>query len=321
VTETGDGRRGLLAGLSLRGQLRPSPTAVRDLELDDQRLARNRGAAQGLDDATLGRYRERIERYALKAAREAKAHTSWISPNEEYERALGAFVRALLARVQPNPFLDDLRAQAGLLAWFGALNSLSLALIKFTSPGVPDLYQGSELIDLSLVDPDNRRPVDFALRARILEEVLAPGADCAAARGLAQAPQDGRAKLHVAARLLALRRELPELFRLGSYAPLESRGAQAAHVIAYARRHEGRTLVVIAGRLFAKLLGEPGRLPLGRQTWSDTAVAAGELGEGARLVNVLTGEALTVRDGAIALAPSFANFPGAALLFEAPNRA
>ncbi|OGA38295.1 MAG: 4-alpha-glucanotransferase [Betaproteobacteria bacterium RIFCSPLOWO2_12_FULL_68_19] len=278
--------------------------------------------AQGLDDATLGRYRERIERYALKAAREAKAHTSWISPNEEYERALGAFVRALLARVQPNPFLDDLRAQAGLLAWFGALNSLSLALVKFSSPGVPDLYQGSELIDLSLVDPDNRRPVDFALRARILEEILAPGADrAAAARGLAQAPQDGRAKLLVTARLLALRRDLPELFRLGSYFPLESRGAQAAHVIAYARRHEGRTLVVIAGRLFAKLLGEPGRLPLGRETWGDTAVAAGELGDGARLVNVLTGEALTVSDGAIALAQSFANFPGAALLFEAPTRA
>jgi (1->4)-alpha-D-glucan 1-alpha-D-glucosylmutase len=92
-------------------------------------------------------------------------------------------------------------------------------------------------------------------------------------------------------------------------------------VIAYARRHEGRTLVVIAGRLFAKLLGEPGRLPLGAETWSDTAVAAGELGEGARLVNVLTGEALTVRDGAIALAQSFASFPAAALLFEAPTRA
>jgi (1->4)-alpha-D-glucan 1-alpha-D-glucosylmutase len=275
--------------------------------------------AQGLDQAALGAFRERIERHALKAAREAKAHTSWISPNEEYERALLAFVRALLGRVQPNPFLDDLRAQAATLAWFGALNSLSMALIKFTSPGVPDLYQGNELLDFSLVDPDNRRPVDFALRARLLDEVLAWKADCAArARGLAQAAQDGRAKLHVTARLLAVRRKLPDLFRLGSYLPLAIHGARAEHALAYARRHDGRTLVVIAGRLFAKLLGEPGRLPLGEETWGDTALAAGELGDGARLTNVLTGESLAVRDGAITLAQACRSFPAAALLLEAP---
>lgn len=273
---------------------------------------------QALDDAALGEYRERMELYALKAAREAKAHTSWISPNEDYERALGAFVRALLARVQPNPFLDDLRVQSGRLAWFGALNSLSMALVKFSSPGVPDLYQGNELLDFSLVDPDNRRPVDFALRARLLDEVLAFGADRAAqARRLAQAAQDGRAKLHVTALLLALRRELPDLFRLGDYLPLAARGAREKHVLAYARRHDGRTLVIIAGRLYATLLGEPGRLPLGDETWGDTVVDAGELGGGARLVNALTGETLTVRGGSIAMAQAFANFPAAALLLEA----
>ncbi|MEO8008285.1 MAG: malto-oligosyltrehalose synthase, partial [Betaproteobacteria bacterium] len=118
------------------------------------------------------------------------------------------------------------------------------------------------------------------------------------------------------ARLLALRRELPDLFRKGSYVPLDCRGAQAAHVLAYARQHEGRTLVVIAGRLFAKLLSEPGRLPLGSEVWTDTGVAAGSLAEGMRFANVLTGEKLAVRGGTIALAQAFANFPAAALISE-----
>jgi (1->4)-alpha-D-glucan 1-alpha-D-glucosylmutase len=270
---------------------------------------------QALDEVALAALRERIEAYALKSAREAKAQTSWISPNEAYEKALAAFVRGLLARVQPNPFLDDLRALAATLGWFGALNSLSLVLLKYTSPGVPDLYQGNELLDLSLVDPDNRRPVDFALRERLLGEILEPAADRAAlARELAQAAQDGRAKLLVTARLLELRRGLPGLFRFGGYQPLEARGARAAHVVAFARQHEGRTLVTIAGRLFARLSGEPGRLPLGFEAWGDTVVGAGALAEGTRLVHALTGETVVVRGGAIALAEAFGSFPAAALL-------
>ena len=270
-----------------------------------------------LNESSLAAWRDRIERYMIKAAREAKAQTSWISPNEDYENALAEFVRGTLARVQPNLFLDELRARAEPIAWFGALNSLTMALLKFTSPGVPDLYQGSEIMDLSLVDPDNRRPVDFALRARLLEEISGDCADSAArARTLAQSPHDGRAKLHIGARLLALRRELPDLFREGSYVPLDCRGAQAAHVLTYARQHEGRTLVAIAGRLFAKLLNEPGRLPLGGEVWTDTAVAAGSLAEGMRFANVLTGETLAVRGGTIELAQAFANFPAAALISE-----
>jgi (1->4)-alpha-D-glucan 1-alpha-D-glucosylmutase len=268
------------------------------------------------DDAELQEYAGRIERYMLKAAREAKDHTSWISPNEEYEDALAKFVRALLARAQHSPFLADLRAQAAAVAWFGALNSLSMALIKYSSPGVPDLYQGNELIDYSLVDPDNRRPVDYVLRRRLLEEVRdiaqRPGF-APAARALAEHPFDGRAKLLVTWRLLELRREQPALFTDAAYEPLETGGAQAAHVLAYARRHESGTLVVIAGRLFAKLLGEPGSLPLDAAVWHDTHVAAGTLAEGTRLRNLLTGETVTVRDGRIALAHAFASFPGAAL--------
>jgi malto-oligosyltrehalose synthase len=269
-----------------------------------------------LDDAALEAYAGRIERYMLKAAREAKDRTSWISPNEEYEDALVKFVRALLGRAQQNPFLEDLRAQAATVAWFGALNSLSMALIKYSSPGVPDLYQGNELIDYSLVDPDNRRPVDYVLRRRLLEEVRdiarRPGF-APAARAFAEHPFDGRAKLLVTWRLLDLRRELPALFADGNYEPLEPGGAQAAHVLAYARRHESGTLVVIAGRQFAKLLGEPGRLPLDAAVWHDTHVAAGGLADGTLLHNLLSGETVTVRDGRIALAHAFSSFPGAAL--------
>jgi len=266
---------------------------------------------------TLDAYRDRIERYALKAAREAKAHTSWINQGTEYETALREFVRALLSTSRPNPFLEDLRVQAQAIAWFGALNSLSMALLKFTSPGVPDLYQGNELLDFSLVDPDNRRPVDYGLRERALAELaaIAAGPDLATAvRALAEQPHDGRAKLFTTWRLLQARRRMPELFRDGTYQPLRVSGEQRAHAIAYARRYGRDMLVVIAGRLFAKLMREPGRLPIGEQVWGDTGVQSGTLSEGHVLINVLTGERIEVGRGGIPVARAFADFPGAALL-------
>jgi (1->4)-alpha-D-glucan 1-alpha-D-glucosylmutase len=243
----------------------------------------------------------------LKAAREAKAHTSWISPNEDYERALAAFVRALLARVQPNPFLDDLRAQAEPLAWFGALNGISLALVKYASPGVPDLYQGSELAELTLVDPDNRRPVDFARRERLLAQFEAL-ADCAP---LAAAARDGRAKFWVIWRMLQLRKRLPALFSEGVYVPLDSTGMHASHVVAFARAHDLQSLIVVAGRLYLRMLNAAGRLPLG-EAWEDTAIA---LPPGATsLENVLTGERFKAEGTLLPLAQACARFPVGAFL-------
>jgi (1->4)-alpha-D-glucan 1-alpha-D-glucosylmutase len=264
-----------------------------------------------IDEAALAAYRERIEQYLLKAAREAKRRTSWISPDADYERALAEFVRALLGRVHPNPFLEDLRAQAATLAWFGALNGVSTALVKYASPGVPDLYQGTELIELSLVDPDNRRPVDFAMRARLLAQLEA-GADPAA---LAASALDGRAKLWVIFRLLQLRRRLPELFAAGDYRPLEVTGAHREHVVAFARRHASGTLLVVAGRLYAKMLGaEAGRLPVG-EAWGDTAV---RLPKGVvRVESVLGGEAIAPACGSLSLQQACARFPVAALLAPA----
>jgi (1->4)-alpha-D-glucan 1-alpha-D-glucosylmutase len=259
------------------------------------------------DEAGLAVWRERIAAYMLKAAREAKANTSWISPNEEYEQALAGFVRALLARVQPNPFLDDLRAQAAPLAWFGALNALALTLVKYASPGVPDLYQGSELTELTLVDPDNRRPVDFAQRLRLLD-AFEGTADPAP---LAASATDGRAKLWVTWRMLQLRKRLPELFSAGGYAPLEATGAQGGHVVAFARPHASGTLIAVAGRLYLRMLGETGRLPTGA-AWEDTSIAL-PAGVGS-LENVLTGERLLAQDGRLSLARACARFPVAALL-------
>ncbi|MGJ7494177.1 malto-oligosyltrehalose synthase [Variovorax sp. RT4R15] len=278
--------------------------------------------AGGLDAGTRENYAERIERYALKAARESKAHTSWVVPNPDYEAALTRFVHRLLARVRDNPFLDDLTALSSTLAWFGALNSLSMTLIKYASPGVPDLYQGNELMDLSLVDPDNRRPVDYATRSRWLDELtqIAQQPDMAAAVGaMASRPYDGRAKLWLTWRLLGLRSEQPALFRDGSYTALQARGSKAQHVLAFMRQHEGQTLVVIAARLFATLESDPvaaaaaRRLPLGNVPWGDTLLKVPGFADGARFGNVLTGETLVLTGGVLRLSAVMASFPGAAL--------
>ncbi len=273
---------------------------------------------RGLEGDALAGYAGRIDAYMKKAAREAKTHTSWINPNEAYEGALTGYLHDLLSGTQPNPFLEDLRQQAARIEWFGGLNSLAMVLVKYTSPGVPDLYQGNEFIDDSLVDPDNRRPVDYAPREKLLDDLrtLDPTDLVRVAAGLAATPHDGRAKLLITWRLLELRKRRLELMREGDYAGLAVSGARAAHVVAFRRSHGRHVLVTIAGRLFAQLLGEPGRLPLGAEVWGDTAVALPGFADGAALINQITGERLAVRDGAIRLAEALATFPGAALLGE-----
>ena len=231
-----------------------------------------------LDEDALASLRERVQQYLRKAAREAKRRTSWMRPDAEYEEALDAFIAGVLGRLAPNPLLADLRARADEMAWFGALNSLSMALIKFSSPGVPDLYQGNELIDLSLVDPDNRRPVDYVLREQLLreqQELLAADHDHDRLAQLARmvaTPTDGRLKLWTTWRLLALRAQDPALFEQGAYIPLKASGKAREHIVAFARRTAQGLLIVVAARLFARLLKEPGRLPVGEACWGDVSV-------------------------------------------------
>ncbi|MES1264503.1 MAG: malto-oligosyltrehalose synthase, partial [Variovorax sp.] len=185
-------------------------------------------------------YADRIVRYMHKAAREGKTGTSWTRPDAAYEEALERFVRGVLAPRPDNAFLADLGRVVGTLDRFGALNGISLTLLKYSSPGVPDLYQGCELIDRSLVDPDNRRPVDYARRESMLAELeaLRPPLAPALAAMLARL-EDGRAKMYVLWRMLQLRRERETLFRAGGYTPVRATGELGRHLIAFARRHEG----------------------------------------------------------------------------------
>ncbi|MBE0620596.1 MAG: malto-oligosyltrehalose synthase [Burkholderiales bacterium] len=276
-----------------------------------------------MDAAALDAYRERIEAYMLKAAREAKRHTSWVNVNAEYEAALAGFVRALLGRLEANPFLDDLRLQARPIAWYGMLNSLSMVLVKLSSPGVPDFYQGCELFDLSLVDPDNRRPVDYARRRTLLDELrqvaAAPDAMAAGVRRFFDDPYDGRAKLWLVWRTLQLRREHDDLFRNGDYHPVKASGTRVRNVVAYARGLGERGIVAVAGRLFASMKLEPGTLPLGEAAWGDTVLDLAFLPKATPLVNILTGESVeTDTSGRLQLSRIMTAFPGALLAYGAP---
>jgi len=202
--------------------------------------------------------RRRVQEYMRKAVREAKHHTSWVVPDEGYETALERYVDAVL-RPGRNALLDDLQAFAARLAPWGYRNSLAQVALKFTVPGVPDVYQGCEQWNFSLVDPDNRRPVDFPRMARELQALQAQCRDGVPPSSLwqqllATAP-DGRIKHLVTWRLLQLRQHWPALFRDGSYVPLEVEGPAADHAVAFLREHEGRALLVVATRLACTLCG------------------------------------------------------------------
>lgn len=264
------------------------------------------GAWPTEDEVDLEDFRQRIENYMLKAVREAKVHTSWAIPSQEYEEGLTAFIRALLADGE-NAFLADFLPFQRRLARFGLLNSLSQVALKLCSPGVPDIYQGNELFAYNLVDPDNRRPVDFDRARRLLDEVRAAWAGPAAGLGEQWAPdtrlqslrewldhiEDGRAKLFLTWRLLQLRRSEPALFSAADYEPLDVAGSRADHIVAFARRHNGRTLIVATARGFTQL-HEHGYPPNDTNTWTDTLLEAPEGTENHHFHNLLTGNPVPI---------------------------
>ena len=263
--------------------------------------------------------RERVLRYMLKAVKEAKTHTSWLNPNLAYEEALDYFVMAMLDRTGRNPFLADFLPFQARVARFGLWNGLSQQLLKLTAPGVPDIYQGTEVWDFSLVDPDNRRPVDYRRRRDLLHRLraVARGRDGARlAQDLMEHPEDGRAKLFVTWRALEARHRFPEVFAGGAYLPLAVTGAQADHAVAFARQANGRTVITIANRWFATLLGDEKRLPVGEAVWTDTGIELPD--PAAAWENLFTGE--TVRPDAtgdkprLSLARTLACFPVALLV-------
>jgi (1->4)-alpha-D-glucan 1-alpha-D-glucosylmutase len=230
--------------------------------------------------------------------REAKAHTSWMNPNAAYEEATLAFIDALLVQGAGNAFLDEFLPFQRKVARIGLMNSISQVVLKLTVPGVPDLYQGNEMWDFSLVDPDNRRAVDYARRSACLSEMQHVAEHGIAAlrpyaAELLAAMIDGRLKLYVTWRLLQLRAQLETLFRDGDYTPLRARGPCATRVCSFWRQHGDARLVVIAPRWFARL-APSGLAPVGDEVWHDTVLDA----PAGDWLNVLTGERVSVaQDG------------------------
>lgn len=261
----------------------------------------------------MGAFAERIGAYALKAVREAKRRSSWTNPDPVYEKALGDFVGSVLDASRPNPFFDAALPFIRRIARLGALNSLAQITLKLCAPGVPDTYQGTELWDLSLVDPDNRRPVDYGERAAL---VAREDADGIRAEHLLQDWRSGRAKLHILRRLLLCRREDPMLFHEGGYLPLATDPDGEGRIVAFARHRKEALLVVAAPRFIASMPEVGEGWPLG-PLWGGGVLVLPEEMQQRRFLNVLTGEPVEAdacEDGArLRLSDVFARFPTAVL--------
>jgi (1->4)-alpha-D-glucan 1-alpha-D-glucosylmutase len=225
-----------------------------------------------LDRAEQNTFVERIQNYVLKAVREAKVHTAWLNANSDYEKGLQNFVEKLLAPVDDNPFLEVFRPFQQRIAFYGMLNSLAQTLLKITVPGVPDFYQGNELWDFSLVDPDNRRPVDYGHRHQLLEAIQQHSESPATLlEDLCTHWTDGRIKLFLIAQGLKTRAQFHEVFQFGTYEPLDVRGTHTERLVAFARRYDQQTAIALIPRFFTELV-QPSQFPLGETVWSDTEV-------------------------------------------------
>ena len=276
-----------------------------------------------LTDEALAAFRERIAQYMQKATKEAKTHTSWLNPNERYDQAMRLFVDRLLEGRPGDRFFESIGALARRVAFFGQFNALAQTLLKLAAPGVPDFYQGCELWNLSLVDPDNRRPVDYEQRRALLGELKAriesAGGDLAPlARELLEAGADGRVKLYLIYRALNFRKEHEALFRDGEYLALEIAGAMREHAVAFARRLEQDAVIAVVPRLVARLTGGNEAPPLGESAWKDTRVLLPPEIAGRPYHNIFTGQAVGVQahDGAaeLMLKDIFSDFPVALLV-------
>jgi (1->4)-alpha-D-glucan 1-alpha-D-glucosylmutase len=246
------------------------------------------------------RVRERLREYMIKAMREAKVHSSWLSPDEEHERAVLRFVDAILDRRRSAVFLQSFEELWQRVAELGIYNSLSQLLIKITAPGVPDFYQGTEMWDFNLVDPDNRRPVDYARRRAVLEALDAAPSNPDLVDELLRTRQDGRIKMFVIKRALAARAQRRDTFERGEYVPLQASGARRDSLFAFARTYRGDTVITCVPRLPAALIPDASTLPIGSAVWGDTIL---EVPAGASerftspFVDLLTGARLDAAPG------------------------
>ncbi len=248
-------------------------------------------------------YIGRIQQYMAKALKEAKLNTSWIQPNMEWDNAMAEFVGAILAPDERNKFLPSFLPVVEEIARLGAINSLAQTVLKLTSPGVPDIYQGTEIWDDSLVDPDNRRPVNYARR----REMLTLMGNTPAAELMRSWP-DGRIKLRTIQRLLHFRRENPELFREGNYHALQFTGGFAECAVGFVRQWNDAALLVMTPRVSSRL-GFP---PIGER-WADTATTLPEWMSGKSLRDVFCAGDLQPQNAHLRLSDAMAHLPFAVI--------
>jgi (1->4)-alpha-D-glucan 1-alpha-D-glucosylmutase len=267
------------------------------------------------DEAAMSSFADRVAQFMQKALREGKERSSWDNPNLDYERALEQFVREALRPSSTNPFPEQVAQWVARIGRFGAINSLSQTLLRLTIPGVPDTYRGCELWDNSLVDPDNRRPVDYAVRRDLLalaervEQALAlPERRAEALAELARGWKDGREKLYLIRTVLGFRRQHPQVFQAGSYLPLTASGGRADNLCAFARQTDSERVVVVVPRLIAAAERAYDR-PRPGIDWADTRLS---LPPG-KYENLLTGSRLDAT-GDVPVAGLLSEFPVAVLV-------
>jgi (1->4)-alpha-D-glucan 1-alpha-D-glucosylmutase len=258
------------------------------------------------DEDAVADYTERMTEYMTKAVREAKLETSWTAPDGAYERALGEFISSVLNPQRSQVILPTIQTIVDRIIDRGAVNSLAQKALVLTVPGVPDVYQGSELWDLSLVDPDNRRPVDFGRRREMLDSIEHSPDGCARAL---ENWRDAMPKLHLIAAILSVRERWPDLFAAGDYSALEVTGRCADNVVAFSRGYDESRIVAVVPRLPDALAFRSDRPLLTR--WDDTSI---EMPRGARWKNAIDGRLISADRGAVPLDELLEHFPVAVLV-------
>jgi len=272
---------------------------------DEYFLYQNILGAFPFDLNELPLFKERMKEYIIKAVREAKVHTAWIKPDVEYENAYLSFTENILSN--SSEFLKDFIPFAEKISFYGIYNSLSQMIIKILAPGVPDIYQGSELWNLSLVDPDNRRPVDYELRERMLDKIISEKESISIPE-LMNESASGRIKMFVLYKLLQERKRDPSLYSEGMYKPLYAEGKLNNNIIGFIREHKGKCAIVVTGRFYTEIINYG--CPYNPEIWMDSKIA---LPTTAKLTNLFTGEKLS-SDKTMNLSSIFSIIPFAVLV-------
>ncbi|MFH1778155.1 MAG: malto-oligosyltrehalose synthase [Candidatus Omnitrophota bacterium] len=264
------------------------------------------------DQAKMDRYKKRIKQYLIKAIREAKRHTAWLKPDQEYEDACLSFVEAILKTDRKNDFLTDFLPFEKKIADYAIFNSLAQVLIKITAPGAPDFYQGTELWDFSLVDPDNRRPVDFTKRIDFLKQIREESEKdvLRLISELLAKKEDGRIKLFLVYQALKARNKGRDIFQKGEYFPLSIEGTYKYNIIAFARRYENNWAISVVPRFLTGIIKE-GEVPFST-VWRDTQIILPEDAP-KNWQDIFTNQKITA-ERAISISETFKHFPASLLI-------